>query len=54
MSGTMMLGLGCLLLFAPDLLGDPWAAILVVIGALLVTIVITFIQRHSSGRVATR
>jgi phosphatidylglycerophosphate synthase len=54
MSGTMMLGLGCLLLFAPDLLGDPWAAILVVLGALVVTLVITLVQRHSSRRVVTR
>jgi thiol-disulfide isomerase/thioredoxin len=54
MSGTMMLGLGCLLLFAPDLLGDPWAAILVVIAALAATIIITLVQRHFSGRVAAR
>jgi hypothetical protein len=54
MSGTMMGGLGCILVFAPDTLGDPWAAIVVVVAAVIITATVTLIHRHHSGRVATR
>ena len=50
LSGTMMLGLGLILLFAPDALGDPWAAIFVVIAAVAITIVVTLVQRTRAGR----
>jgi thiol-disulfide isomerase/thioredoxin len=50
LSGTMMLGLGLILLFAPDALGDPWAAIYVVIGAVAITLVVTVVQRARTRR----
>jgi hypothetical protein len=50
LSGTMMLGLGLILLFAPDALGDPWAAIFVVIAAVLITVVVTLVQRLRARR----
>lgn len=54
LSGTMMLGLGLILLFAPDALGDPWAAIFVVIAAVTITSVVTLVQRTRAGRPVVR
>ncbi len=50
LSGTMMLGLGGILVLAPDLLGDPWAAIIVIIVAVALTATITLIQRMRTRR----
>ena len=54
MSGTMMGGLGGILVFAPDTLGDPWAAIIVILVAIGVAAVAALIQRRSAGHVAIR
>jgi len=48
LSGTMMLGLGILLMFAPGLLGNLWAAFLLVGGAVLVTGFLAWRERMAS------
>jgi len=53
LSGSMMLGLGAILIFAPDLLGDPWAAIFVIVGAVAVTATLALIERHRSHHPVT-
>ncbi|NOQ65386.1 MAG: hypothetical protein GQ582_12820 [Methyloprofundus sp.] len=46
MSGCMMLGLGGILLFAPDLLGNMLVSMSVLLGAVLITIVIALFERY--------
>ncbi len=53
LSGTMMLGLGVILVFAPDALTDPWAAIFIVISAVAVTVVATLVLRARTRRPVT-
>jgi thiol-disulfide isomerase/thioredoxin len=46
LSGTMMLGMGTVLVAAPDLLNNMGTAILLLVGAILATTVITVIERR--------
>jgi hypothetical protein len=52
MSGTMMLGLGFVLLFVPDLLENMLAAIGVIAAALVVTVAVALVDRRRSARPA--
>jgi len=49
MSGTMMAGLGLVMLFNPDLLGNMLTAVFLLIGALAVTFVITRFDKIGAG-----
>ena len=49
MSGTMMAGLGLVMLFSPDLLSNMLTAVFLLIGALAVTFVITRFDKAGSG-----
>jgi hypothetical protein len=46
LSGTMMLGLGGILLFAPDLLNNMWASIAVVLAAIIIAVVFYGIEYY--------
>jgi len=54
MSGTMMLGLGLVLLFVPDLLENMLAAVAIVGAALVVTAAVTLVDRHRAKAKAAR
>jgi hypothetical protein len=49
LSGLMMLGLGAVMLLAPDLLIDPWAGVLLVLAALSATFLISRFARPPPG-----
>jgi hypothetical protein len=46
LSGVMMFALGAVLVFAPDLLNQVWTAVALLIGAIVVTAVVVWWDRH--------